>query len=257
MQTEHITESVEAYALGALDEAERAHVERHIKDCPACRRRLNKAEETAHMLAFVPQPVEPPIRCKRKVLARVEQDALLSKPIRGSRFRPSLPVWSGLAAMLLVMVLGAGWTIRLQREVERLRAENTQQQAEMNQMRTSVAQFNMMDSILANAEAMRELHGEGPAESAVARTYMKPGDNRAVLEVHNLPPLPEGKVYQVWVARPNLQEPLTAFRVAGSFERYMIEPPEPMDTYNWIMVTVEDAGNSSQPSETIVLAGDL
>lgn len=43
---EHIGESAELYAIGALDSAERAAVDDHIAHCPHCLRRVGEAEET-------------------------------------------------------------------------------------------------------------------------------------------------------------------------------------------------------------------
>lgn len=43
---EHIGESAELYAVGALDPAERNAVDAHIAGCMQCRRRVGEAEET-------------------------------------------------------------------------------------------------------------------------------------------------------------------------------------------------------------------
>jgi len=43
---QHIGESAELYALGALDSAERAVVDAHIAHCAQCLRRVGEAEET-------------------------------------------------------------------------------------------------------------------------------------------------------------------------------------------------------------------
>jgi hypothetical protein len=86
---------------------------------------------------------------------------------------------------------------------------------------------------------------------------MRPGHNQATLVVHNLPEPPAGKAYQVWVAREGLQQPLTTFVPTKSTWAVVISPPEPMDRYKWIMVTVENEGGAQQPSKETVLAGNL
>jgi hypothetical protein len=46
MAEAHIGELAELYAIGALDEADRARVDAHVAVCPVCLRRVGEAEET-------------------------------------------------------------------------------------------------------------------------------------------------------------------------------------------------------------------
>ena len=46
--------SLGAYALGALDVAERTSIEGHLAECPRCRDELAALDEVAHLLALVP-----------------------------------------------------------------------------------------------------------------------------------------------------------------------------------------------------------
>lgn len=58
--TDHVGEDAELYALGALDEAGAARVERHVRDCGSCARRVGEAEAT--VLQLVPaQDAAPPL----------------------------------------------------------------------------------------------------------------------------------------------------------------------------------------------------
>jgi anti-sigma factor RsiW len=45
-----------AYALGAVDQAERADLDAHLADCRSCRRELAQLREAAGMLPSVPRP---------------------------------------------------------------------------------------------------------------------------------------------------------------------------------------------------------
>lgn len=45
-----------AYALGAVDQAERQRVEAHLEGCAACRRELAQLREAAAMLPSPPRP---------------------------------------------------------------------------------------------------------------------------------------------------------------------------------------------------------
>lgn len=55
----HVDELAELYALGELDAHERAQVDAHIVECPACLRRVGEAEETVLALERVVQPASP------------------------------------------------------------------------------------------------------------------------------------------------------------------------------------------------------
>lgn len=53
--SEHFEEDLELYALGDLDEPERAAIDAHAKTCAQCARRLGEAEETlASMTSLLP-----------------------------------------------------------------------------------------------------------------------------------------------------------------------------------------------------------
>lgn len=57
-----------AYALDAVDQAERQQVEAHLSDCAACRRELAQLVEAAGML---PPPPRPPDELWDRIVADV------------------------------------------------------------------------------------------------------------------------------------------------------------------------------------------
>jgi hypothetical protein len=79
-----------------------------------------------------------------------------------------------------------------------------------------------------------------------------------VLVIENLPALPPGKVYKVWIANEKYQRPLHTFQVSHKHEQLLMQSGEPLLQYKWVMITVEDEdGSSPQPSRTTILLGDL
>lgn len=253
MHTEHIDELIEGYVLGALEPSERKRCEQHAAVCPPCGQQVRTAEETAHMLAFAAVATPPPITCKRKLMDRIERELFLASPTPRTRTMPPIAVWAAVAAVALFLMTG-GWSFNLQRQLTRTREELAITRSEQA---TAQAQLSALGDLLRDPEAIRTLRGQGEAVRAGAKTYMKAGDPDAMLVVWGLPDLPPGKVYQVWVARGDEQQPLDKF-VYGSTTTYIhIAPPEPMDRYQEIMVTVEDAPGATRPSDQTVLAGDL
>jgi hypothetical protein len=79
MHAAHVDELVEAHALDALEPVERAQVEQHVVVCPLCRRQLQLAEDTAHMLAFVVPFVAPPRACKCRILEKIAREQFLKR----------------------------------------------------------------------------------------------------------------------------------------------------------------------------------
>jgi hypothetical protein len=255
MQTEHIDDLIAGYALDMLDESERVRYEQHAAVCPPCSKEGAAAHETAQMLAFVAAAVPPPLTCKRKLFEKIDRERFLTTPTRSQRARPSLAAWVAVASIAL-LVLSSGWSMSLQRELADARAELEAQRAQMQPMQAQIAQYAGLDAMFRDPEVIRKLEPLGQATGG-AKTFMKSGENDATLVVWGLPELPAGKVYKVWVARGEQQQPLESFEQTEQTMFIHIAPPEPMDQYQNIMITVEDDPSVTKPSEQTVLLGDL
>lgn len=92
----HVGEDAELYALGELDAVLRDRVDRHVRACGECARRVGEAESA--------------------VLRLVERDAndLEPQPLRPFRVRREAPVWRWAAAIAAAFVLGLiPWLVSL------------------------------------------------------------------------------------------------------------------------------------------------
>lgn len=67
----HIDDLIPGYALGALDAAETAAVDAHVRGCPTCERALDDARRTVGMLPFIVPMQTPPADTKVALFARV------------------------------------------------------------------------------------------------------------------------------------------------------------------------------------------
>lgn len=94
--SDHIEELAELYAVGSLDDIERARVERHSSQCTPCARRLSSAEETVALLAQT--QARPEHRPSEQLERRLQ--ASLARPQR----RPVLS-WHPFAAAAAAAVL--------------------------------------------------------------------------------------------------------------------------------------------------------
>jgi anti-sigma-K factor RskA len=120
-------ESLGAYVLGALPEAESECMERHIGTCHECRTELEWLRAAADALPASVTPVEPPPELKARVMAIVQAEADLlqaagavaDRPPRtrrtpwkdwltGASWRPMAALGAAAAVAALVVVLAAG-----------------------------------------------------------------------------------------------------------------------------------------------------
>lgn len=83
MPAGHVDDLSAAYALGALEEAEKAAVDAHIRICPACERTVEDALATAGMLVYLAPQLQPSVASKAALFARVAhaQRAVAATPL--------------------------------------------------------------------------------------------------------------------------------------------------------------------------------
>jgi hypothetical protein len=98
----------------------------------------------------------------------------------------------------------------------------------------------------------------GSDRQAHATMYMQTGSSKAVLVVEGMPRPAPGKVYQCWLARPGVQVPSVTFDVTDQgMAALLIEAPAPVNQYDQVMVTVEQASGATSPSGEVMLSGSL
>jgi hypothetical protein len=107
MPAGHVDDLAAAYALGALEEAEKAAVDAHIRVCPNCERAVDDALATTGMLVYLAPQQQPSVASKAALFARVAhaQRAAVATPLPMTSmeaFRtPTLPAFSAADDMVL------------------------------------------------------------------------------------------------------------------------------------------------------------
>ena len=234
MTTEHeATQALlPAYALDVTDRGEQRSVEAHLRRCAACRATLADylalGDDLAYALPAVTAPRHLEAQLRRKI-APVPRAAGWWTWLGGWR-APAL-------AALLILLIGANfyWLDR---------AHSAEQQVAVLAGLTSAAGVPL------------------PASAAEADSrgifYRTPDGRLALLCVYELPPLPEGKVYQAWLVRGNERDSGGLFQVTPRGDGILvIGAARPLADYTAIGVTVEPAGGSSGPTSPRVIGGPL
>lgn len=232
---EHVGHLTGAYALDAVDDLERARVERHLLRCESCAAEVQSFTETAALLATGAY-VSPPQGLRARVLEEASRTRQLPPDVQPSvpRRRPApanrwLAVAAASALLLAVALGGVAW-----------------QQRQSAQEMSAVAQ--------AVSEVLTD-PGRQVVDTAFASgrgTLVISGD-RVVLVGDDVPAPPDGRAYQLWFIGADGPRPAGLLSQAdGGFwaDATGIEPGEAVG------VTVEPAGGSEQPTSDPVLVAE-
>ena len=73
-----------------------------------------------------------------------------------------------------------------------------------------------------------------------------------------MPHAAPGKIYQIWLAKPGIQVQSATFDVTDDgLAVLQIDAPAPVNQFDRVMITIEQTGGATRPSDTIVLSGGL
>jgi anti-sigma-K factor RskA len=227
---------VGAYAVDALDDVERAAFERHLAECAACRAEVDGLREASSVIGSSVAK-EPPVSLRDRVLAdiaTVRPLPPLTTPARqrAARFRPAL-----VAAAAAVVIAVAGGVVV----------------AEPWADESSQGQLTAAERIQAAADAetyQQELDG-----GAVATVIRSKSLNQAVLVTENMPPAPDGKVYELWLDHEEVG--MVAAGLMEDGQREVVLTGEPATAIGF-GITVEPDGGSPEPNvEELVTTMDF
>ena len=216
-----------AYALDALDRAERAAYEAHFADCSICRTEVDEHRETATMFGSLTAAV-PPAGLRAHVLEQVATTRQLSPRVTSvarlaeRRDRRWLPALLAAAAALLVVVSSA--------LVLNLRTEsfNEQVAALMDHPETRVAE-------LAGPTGSVKLVWDGARVAVI-------GDE--------LPPPDPGMRYELWMIDAAGAHPTGLLDAAeGGTVRRVLESPGQPEAWG---ITIEPAVGSAAPTSPVL-----
>ena len=240
MDHERFEELKEAFVLGALPEGERREFEEYLTSHPERQAEIEELGAVAGLLALSPEEHEPSLELRRRIMNAVEAEAVRPPASRRSwltKVREFLGVRNlalGAATMLVIGLFS--WSMLLRGEVQDLqgRLQSLQNQPQGPQM--------------------VKLEGSGTQQGAQAKVVTLEGD-RAVLVVEDMPPVPEGKTYQVWVIEDEVPKPSGLFKPEQDSVAAVVK--HPVGGGDVIAVTVEPEGGSPQPTTRPMLSAKV
>ncbi|MBZ5491790.1 MAG: anti-sigma factor [Acidobacteriia bacterium] len=257
-------EALALYAMGALDNPQDlAAVQAHLGTCGDCRRELEALRADTALLALSATGPQPPARSRDRLLKAVAAEPRVE---RRNQQRYALGHlrrrWVTIAPVMMMLIL-AVFSILLWRDLRNTRQALRHTHAQLEQIQSDLARTN---TELAEAKMVRDLlHApdawpltlvskKTPPQPQIKTVYSKQ-QGALLLMANNLTPLPENKIYQVWLLPADGGAPMSAgwFKADSKGNGMMFHKMSTGVIAKGFAVTIENAGGSQTPTMPIVM----
>ncbi len=203
---------LEAYALGALTEQERATVEADIAMYPELAAELAAIETTMHRLADE-QAVPPPAFMQEQIWNALNSEAATQAPPPAPKAIPLPPadtkqrqpswmraaIWAAVVVSVLTNFMLLSQRNKSREEQAVLAAKVDSMSATQQELTAMVGAYKKEMDMLADPGMQTVvMRKEGDTKMA-GMVYWSKDKGEAYLALHNLPMPPQGKQYQLWV----------------------------------------------------------
>ncbi|HEX8360987.1 MAG TPA: anti-sigma factor [Longimicrobium sp.] len=250
MTHDDVQAALAAEALDALDGAERERVHAHLAGCAECRAELDALREAASFLAHTAPhvPLDPARsgRLRARLVARAAADRVI--PLAPRR-RSTLPAWLAAAASLLLAIGLGVYASGLRGRVGALEDRNASLENTLAERESTLAALAGPEVRVIDLASTQQREPSG-------RMFWNPHRRRYTFYAYNLPPVREGREYQLWLITPDGPVAAPTFRRAanggGSVEGAYDIPNEQIRAF---AVTDEPVGGLPAPTGEVVIAG--
>ncbi len=263
MDHEQLRELAEAYALGILDADDRQAFERHLPLCESCQQAVRDAQLVGLALGQSVEMVDPPPHLRSRVLAAAAAASQASAPRVARAATTTLPWWLTAAASIAALGFGLQWW----NTARKLEMAESALQSVRQQLATATSQVasarnatdraqEQLDILAARDVVLVNLAGQAPAPGASGRVYWSPSRGLAFAAT-DLPPLAEGRVYQLWVVTEGAPISAALITPDGNGAARALVPGVGGVQPKAFAVTVEPAGGVPAPTGAMYLLGGL
>ena len=249
-----LADQAELYIVGALTPAERTEYEAHLAGCAECASQVRALAPVAAALAYAAPADRPSPAVRDRLMARVA----------GRRSQAWPAAWLAAAASIALAVALGAYAAQLRGRVTSLEAQlrETRLRAEAGERQVADARraaddAQSMIAVLTAPDVARvDLAGQAAAPNASARAYWS-RSRGLVINASNLPPLPAGRTYQMWVITAQ-RAPISAGLLkpdANGRANAMFETSVNIPAPTAMAVTIEPEGGVPAPTGAMYLVG--
>jgi len=227
-----------SYVLRALPDDEHERFEAHLATCDGCRREVADLQMAADTLPLAAVQVGPPPELRDRIMAIVHSEAELLNAAGARTDEPAA------AAAAKAPRRKRRWSLSLRPLPAAIAAS------------ALVAAGVIGGVVLTGADNTKTVTGTVRIASApTAQASLLLSDDATKLEVRRMPPPPSGKVYQVWLKRPNQDPaPTTAlFRTDANGSADVEIQRGRLKGVEQVLVTAEPDGGSMAPTSAPVI----
>ncbi len=272
---EKFEELCAGYVLNSLDENDRQEFEQMLSDATDEERTLyQQMASVANQLAFTIEESEPPEGLKELLMTQIRTDSenveessqeSASSIQDGSDDKDKNFNWPAFAAaasfaLLIVCLSLIFYSFNLSSKISQQGSVIEQQETQITELQNEVQQKEEMLTILESREVdMVVMSGMEVNPAGYGKIIWDSEKQQALLQVSNLPNVPDDKDYQLWIIRNNKPVSAGVFAVHDQTDRFFkIEQMADVDeqSMNAFAVTMEPKGGMPQPTGDMYLMGN-
>jgi len=188
--TEHVLDDLEAYALGALDDASAELIAAHLAACPSCR---SEAASLADVVGALPDSVvlrEPRPALRERVLAAARAGMRGSEPASRGRSLGRVRLWPiVIASLASVVIVLTAVDVSAYRQLNALTSERDSYSEIVQSLRQGARVWYMAgkDDFAGSGGTLFDPRADG---------------KQPFVLFHDLPQIAAGKVLTIWLVSP-------------------------------------------------------
>jgi anti-sigma-K factor RskA len=224
---EQLRDDISVWAIGALEPAEAAALEEHIRGCESCARQARWLMPATSALLESVEQLEPAPDLRERVMSEIRADAARRE---GSQGRERRSFWdfllrpaTAMAAVAILVVSIGGYVL------------------------SSGGDDREAPPTLAECEDPGGL---------ICATLERQGDT-GTLQVSGLRQLEEEQVYQAWVQHGDVMKDSSLFAPRGDGTATAAIPRDDLHGGDAVLVTIEPRGGSTKPTSDPLVSVDI
>ncbi|MBT8310392.1 MAG: anti-sigma factor [Flavobacteriaceae bacterium] len=236
---------LERYLVGDTNDSENYKVEAFISEYPEVKAEYNLLQDNLEILAKS-NAVEPPRNILNDILKELDETPVIAL----SQVRKPIP-WFGIAASVAAVLFGA-LSLFLYTQNQSLIDENNMVNDELNELlidaahtQSELADITKKYDMLNNPETNKYiLRGNKRAKNLKTVAYINTVDKLSMIDVVDLPQLPDDQIYQLWA---EVNDKMVNLGILDESNRNLIPVPYLEDALSY-NITIEPKGGNQTAS---------